>query len=335
LEDLDRFWDANGNFILDNPQPITLVQGDGGRTSVTIFRSDTIFGLQQKLNEAIGKGLSQGLLPGVGTDYTNFVQYVTHKKAEEAKGEGFTSVFGTFVIQSAITGKAGEIYFVGNDPIIDALSLTTIQKSTENNFTIDVFDAHDPTKVIAQNVKINGNNLIGIVHPNVDVQFHNNTGVSAKWNETLSKWDWIGDAEKSSTFVHLADNTSVFHIGANPLQDVSAAIGNMGAAALGVNNILVTSRDLANIAMSKIDGAISRVSGERAKMGALQNRLEHTINNLSVAAENLSASESRIRDLDMAREMMEFTKNQILMQAGTAMLAQANMKPQMVLQLLG
>ena len=93
--------------------------------------------------------------------------------------------------------------------------------------------------------------------------------------------------------------------------------------------------DLANSAIAQIDEAIGRVSSERSKMGALQNRLEHTISNLSVAAENLSASESRIRDLDMAREMMEFTKNQILMQAGTAMLAQANMKPQMILQLLG
>jgi flagellin len=77
------------------------------------------------------------------------------------------------------------------------------------------------------------------------------------------------------------------------------------------------------------------VSAERAKLGAYQNRLEHTINNLGTASENLTAAESRIRDVDMAKEMMEFTKMSILQQAATAMLAQANQQPQMVLQLLG
>ena len=325
LDQLDRFWDTSGNFILENPQTITLVQGDGAKASVTVFRSDTIYGLQQKLNAAIGntrsyagtietgKGLGQSDLEGVGTDYTKFVQYVTHMNAEDAEGDGFMSVQGTFVIQSAITGKAGEINFVGNDNIIDALSLTTIQESKENNFKVSVFDAHDASKVVAQNVVINGNVLVGVVHANVDVEFHNNTGINTVWNEDDNKWEWkeIDPDNPEVTYVHLADNTSVFHIGANPLQDVSAAIGDMRAAALGVDNILVTSRDLANSAIAKLDLAIGRVSSERSKMGALQNRLEHTISNLSVAAENLSASESRIRDLDMAKEMMEFTKNQI------------------------
>jgi len=84
-----------------------------------------------------------------------------------------------------------------------------------------------------------------------------------------------------------------------------------------------------------ISRAIGLVSAERARLGAIQNRLEHTINNLGTALESLTAAESRIRDVDMAREMMEFTKNNILQQAGTAMLAQANQQPQSVLQLLG
>ena len=84
-----------------------------------------------------------------------------------------------------------------------------------------------------------------------------------------------------------------------------------------------------------VDKAIEEVSKQRSALGAMQNRLEHTIANLDNAAENLSAAESRIRDVDMAAEMMEFTKNNILQQASTAMLAQANMAPQLVLQLLG
>jgi len=97
---------------------------------------------------------------------------------------------------------------------------------------------------------------------------------------------------------------------------------------------LVTDRDSASRSITIIDSALDRVSNQRAKLGAYQNRLEHTINNLNTASQNLTAAESRIRDLDMAQEMMNFTKLQILMQAGNAMLAQANTLPQAVLQLL-
>ena len=102
-----------------------------------------------------------------------------------------------------------------------------------------------------------------------------------------------------------------------------------------VGGIDVSSQAAANTAITDINTAIEKVSGERSKLGAYQNRLEHTIANLGTSAENLQAAESRIRDLDMAEEIMAFTKNNILQQAATAMLAQANMAPQSVLQLLG
>ncbi len=98
--------------------------------------------------------------------------------------------------------------------------------------------------------------------------------------------------------------------------------------------ISISSQDDASNAITALDAAINSVSSERAKMGAVQNRLEHTINNLSTSAENLTAAESRIRDVDMAKEMMEMTKNNILQQAAQSMLAQANQTPQNVLQLL-
>ena len=137
-----------------------------------------------------------------------------------------------------------------------------------------------------------------------------------------------------STFIHLADRTMVFQIGANQKQDVGAAIGNMNVNALGLENVQVTTNSLANDAIGKIDAAISRVSAQRATLGALQNRLDHSINSLATTTENLTAAESRIRDVDMAKEMMNFTKFNILNQAATAMLAQANQLPQTVLQLL-
>ena len=132
----------------------------------------------------------------------------------------------------------------------------------------------------------------------------------------------------------------VFQIGANQSQAMSLTISDMSASALGVTVGAINVASFAgaasfNTAVSLIDDAIQKVSSERSKLGATQNRLEHTIANLNNAAENLQAAESRIRDVDMAQEIMEFTKNNILQQAATAMLAQANMAPQTVLQLLG
>jgi flagellin len=132
----------------------------------------------------------------------------------------------------------------------------------------------------------------------------------------------------------VTDNSMIFHIGANQGQNTSLSINKMDAESLGVNALDLTSQSSADEAITTIDEAISKVSSQRAALGAMQNRLEHTINNLGTAAENLTAAESRIRDVDMAKEMMEFTKNSILSQASQAMLAQANLQPQSVLQLL-
>ena len=101
-----------------------------------------------------------------------------------------------------------------------------------------------------------------------------------------------------------------------------------------VNALDISTRDGAAAAMSKIKTAINTVSTSRGKLGAIQNRLEHTINNLGVTTENITSAESRIRDVDMAKEMMNYTKNSVLVQSAQAMLAQANQQPQSVLQLL-
>ena len=128
-------------------------------------------------------------------------------------------------------------------------------------------------------------------------------------------------------------------VGANGGETLSVAISDMSAEGLKVDATLITldsgttSGEFSG-AIGAIDAAITAVSTQRSNLGALQNRLDHTINNLSTSSENLTAAESRIRDVDMAAEMMEFTKNNILTQASQAMLAQANQQPQAVLQLL-
>ena len=118
-------------------------------------------------------------------------------------------------------------------------------------------------------------------------------------------------------------------------QKIDIAISNMNASSLGVSGLKVSSFDQAGAAMTAIQAAIDTVSTQRSKLGALQNRLEHTINNLDTTAENTQSAESRIRDTDMASEMVQYSKNNILSQAGQSMLAQANQSNQGVLSLLG
>ena len=166
-----------------------------------------------------------------------------------------------------------------------------------------------------------------------------NTSAGGSYTLTLGALS-IDDIGKEATFTSRAsvetytDNTLSFQIGANSSQTMNVDINDMRAAALHVDDINVSSAASAQASISAINKAIEVVSAQRSKLGAFQNRLEHTINNLGASQENLTAAESRIRDVDMAKEMMEFTKNNILSQAAQAMLAQANQQPQGVLQLL-
>ena len=131
-----------------------------------------------------------------------------------------------------------------------------------------------------------------------------------------------------------ADNSLIFHIGANEGQNLKLGINDLSAEALNIGAVDISTQANADAAISTIQSAIDDVSKQRSFLGATQNRLEHTIANLGTAAENLTAAESRIRDVDMVKEIMEFTKTTILTQAAQAMLAQANQQPQGVLQLL-
>jgi flagellin len=328
LYDIDRFWDSSGNFMLAQPKEISILMGNGLSAKIYLSSADTLRDLRDKLNAAIAVQLDQ--IKIVGADNKNhFVSYVTNPDPI-----GLEAMEGTFVIRSAVAGGSGDLTFIGDDAIINALALETIQKSESGSFLISVTEVHEG-KVIAKDVKTADNLLVGVIHENIDVEFNPNVGMSARWDEDEKTFKLFGgDNYKATTFVHIAENTMVFQMGANPGQDVGTGIGNMSADALGLRGLVVTSNGHANAAIGVIDRAITRVSGERAKLGAVQNRIEHTVNNLSVTTENLTAAESRIRDVDMAKEMINFTKYSILAQAATSMVAQAQQLPQNALQLL-
>ncbi|TCI62926.1 flagellin [Exiguobacterium sp. SH0S2] len=155
------------------------------------------------------------------------------------------------------------------------------------------------------------------------------TGVSVTLTNTSA-----ADTAGARGDVVVTQNALTAQIGANADQNISISISSMSSSDLGIAGLDLTSQSGANSAITLVDNAIKSVSGERSKLGSVQNRLEHTINNLSVGAENLQAAESRVRDVDMAKEMMSFTKNNILNQAAQAMMAQSKSQPEAVLQLL-
>ena len=162
------------------------------------------------------------------------------------------------------------------------------------------------------------------------------TAISAEMDQLTSEINRIQSTTQFNT-MNLLDGSfkGDLQVGSLKGQTISISISKMNATSIGVSGLKVTSNELAGTAMSSIQKAIESVSTQRSKLGAIQNRLEHTINNLDTTSENTQAAESRIRDTDMASEMVEYSKNNILQQAGQSMLAQANQQNQGVLSLLG
>ena len=160
--------------------------------------------------------------------------------------------------------------------------------------------------------------------------------IKAEIDQLVSEIDRIQSTTQFNT-MNLLDGKFTgknLQVGALAGQVIAISIGNMEAAELGVNSLDVTTNEKAGESMTAIQDAIEAVSTQRSALGAIQNRLEHTIANLDTTSENTSAAESRIRDVDMAKEMVTYSKNNILAQAGQSMLAQANQANQGVLSLL-
>ena len=173
---------------------------------------------------------------------------------------------------------------------------------------------------------------LAVQYKNGSLSTADQTAIQSEVNQLASEVERIGSsAEFNGIKLLNAAGTVTFQVGANDGQTMTVGTISLGAS-VGANAYALTPTGANDI--SEIDAAIVAVSTQRAQFGAVQNRLEHTLANLSTYEENLTASESRIRDVDMAKEMTTFTKLQILQQAGTAMLAQANLGNQAVLQLL-
>jgi len=230
----------------------------------------------------------------------------------------------------AATGTLQGISFEAKTPGAagNTIQIEFVAGSENNPISVSVSDSKITVTLGAGDQS--GNNTVENV---VDV-INNNSDASALVTASGTGTDSVGTGNTTLTGGADADPDAGSGVNIDTLRvDVDAVADEAAAEAL-VNQGVLTQAG-ADAAITNINDAIEQVSAERSKLGAIQNRLEHTIANLGTSAENLQAAESRIRDLDMAEEIMAFTKNNILQQAATAMLAQANMAPQSVLQLLG
>ena len=307
----------------------------GRTTSIVVNKSDTVEDFVGKISLAIANpnstldlNLEDTL---VGGSYPDLVHYNLTGPAA-----------GTISITSPVPGV--ELVFSGDEGTINAMSLFQISETQLANYKVSVVRIEDSTLVAYG--ESNTGVLKGVL-AGVEVRFDTSQGFKLDPDGSLDQVGGTYNLEpytsplvsltsnfSSESFVHIVPNPLVFQIGANQGQKLTLAIGTMDAQAIGIDSIFVVSQEAAENAITQVDTAIDKVASFRSKLGAVQNRLESTIRNLEVAHQNLAAAESGIRDLNVAEEVISFTRNQILLQSGTAVLAQANMLPQTVLQLL-
>jgi len=323
LKDIARFIDADGNNLFENKQELT-IWGGGKSAVIYLEADDTISDFEEKLTDAIVKKL--GLGSNNSQVNSHLVDYITI-----ADSSGARAVKGTFIIQTALTGEQGEIAFSGDQRLINALSLAEIQKAVNNTTLVTIKDAHTGDLI---GIDETSNDRVNGVIDGIELVVDSRANVSASWNNGELVFSENTDASTKKYYLHVVDNSTQLQIGPNQGQTLEVSIPQLDVKGLGIENVYLVSQTLAQRAIPDIDNALSQVVTIRATIGAQINRLEHTIANLTVAKENMTASESRIRDLDVAEEMATFTRYQILGQSGMAMLAQANQIPQMALQLL-
>ena len=252
-------------------------------------------------------------------DSVNFESKVTGSKGAKVVNVSTTDATSKMDADKAIDGENAKVQTQGAGAKIAEGDTITLNGKTYE-FVKDA--STEPTKKGATAVVVGADNNATLGNLNKALE---SAGIKAEYNTN----DIVFSATKNGAglTLQIGDTSADFN-------QMTVSVGDMHTAALGIADIDISTQAGAKAAVDKIKSAINSVSSTRGDLGAIQNRLEHTINNLSVTAENMTAAESRIRDVDMANEMMAYTKNNILVQSSQAMLAQANQLPQGVLQLL-
>ena len=324
LSELANFVDENGVELFANTQELT-IYGNNNKVTIYLEGDDTLQDFVDKLTTAITKDLGMGSgLTEVDKRLVNF---------NEVEGVGFGVVPGTMILQSALTGKTGELSFTGNQKLMDALGLETVQESSQNLQTIT---AKDNLTGVVMGERVTSNSRVTDVIPGLDLIVDSRTGVDAVWNEGTGKIDFTPSnrLENKNLNIHVVDARTEIQVGTEKGEKLDVSLPALDTIALGIGNTNINTQDDAQRAITEIDNALTKVVSVRAKIGANINRLESTMNTLATAEENTVSSESRIRDTNIAKETTAMTAAQVAYQANISLLAQANQIPAIAMQLL-
>ncbi|GAB7140389.1 flagellin [Deferribacterales bacterium RsTz2092] len=323
LKDIATFTNIDGRMILENTQTLTIYGNHNRMTEIYLEGNNTVGDLVNKLQKALVE-------LGLGADTVRaeeLVRYVTEANKQKT---GINTVPGTLIVQAAKAGPASDLKFIANDELLNALGITELQSSRESYIVVSVYDAH--TDELIGTDKVSDYVVRGIIK-GVDIAVDPNFGLEAYYDSSLGQMTYKPMAS-ISTYLHIVDKSRYVHVGSAEKQIFGITIPQCDTLALGIQDVYVTSVGEAQKAVTKLDYAIERMVNMRATLGAQVNRLEFTMQNLSTTRQNLIMAESRIRDLDIAEESAIFASKQILVNAGVAMLAQANTLPQVALQLI-
>lgn len=338
LSELNRFKEFGIFNGRENFEFQIYARGSSNSTTVYISKNDTIEQFSGKISLALADylrtsdlNLESSISPAYPPDLVHLNTVGLAK--------------GTISITTPLVGK--EIVFSGDEKFMKMLAITEIQVARNPVYSVTATNIE--TGIVAGHTITDSNEINGLLpglrlffepswkmkmDPMLPLGNDNKAMISFPFIKANERPNISISQTKDLLFLHVAPRGLNLQIGPNQGQTLSTTIRDLGSEALGIKGLIVVNETLAQDAISRVDVAIDRVTTERSKLGAVQNRLEATIRNLEVASENLASSESRIRDLDVAAETVTSTRNQILLQAGTAALAQSNQLPQVVLQLL-
>jgi flagellin len=319
---------------------VLTLSSDAGNdvTDIELFATDTLEIARSRISLAINDpNRTTDLNLGGGiSDGARLVSVAAVGQAPGGGQEGST-------IMTIMNPEPGRrLVWGGDDKALSAFGFTEIQETQAPVFSVTVYNMSGPfTRFIPQSLKVFGDRASGLIE-GVDINFRPTLNISLSGTDTSQVGGFnvpqlvVSSVDDASSFLlQITPRPLIFQIGANQGNVLTTKIGDISANSLGISGINIVDQILAGESIRTIDVALNRLNAERANLGAVQNRLESTIRSLNIASENLTNSESQIRDLDYSQEIVNYTSAQILTQSATSFLAQANALSNTVLTLIG
>lgn len=311
---------------------------DNKVTDIELFATDTLEIVKERISLAINDP-NQTTDLNLGGGISDGAALVDISSVGVAPGGGLP---GSTVMTIMNPEPGRRLVWGGDDKLLSALGFYEIQEAQPPVFSITVNNISSPfKKFIPRTLKVFGDRAYGLIQ-GVDIRFRPTLNISLSGFSTISVGAFnvpelvvSQDVESNSFLLEICPRPLVFQIGANQGDVLATRIGDISANSLGINGINIVDQTLAGESIRTVDNALQRLNAERANLGAVQNRLESTIRSLQIASENLTGSESQIRDLDFSDEIVNFTALQVLSQSATSFLAQANALSSTVLTLIG